>query len=161
MVFTRFCDLWFSVFFENVSCFERTCLAKMSTCNQHISHQSDSNILVLIDSHTEVHQPSSISKSTTSHHTTSGHHLYEGDLVSKTSNLNQSSISGAWAWASLGGGGRQKKTKTLVVQFQEQFFSAPPALEKPRPRPHLLEIEDSLPIPRAGSGPGARDSQDY
>ena len=22
VVFTRFCDLWFSVFFENVSCFE-------------------------------------------------------------------------------------------------------------------------------------------
>ena len=27
--------------------------------------------------------------------------------------------------------------------------------------PGLLEIEDSLSIPRAGSGPGARDSQDY
>ena len=55
----------------------------------------------------------------------------------------QSPATGAWDWASLGGGGAKKKK--LVVQFQEHFFfffGAPPPLEKPSPRPQLLEIED-------------------
>ena len=98
------------------------------------------------DSHTEVHQPSSISKSTTSHHTSSGHHLYEGDLVSKTSNLNEFSISSNWGLG-LGfsgeGGGRKKKSLWDWTTFS--FFRTPPE----KPRPNLLEIEDSLPTPRA------------
>ena len=80
------------------------------------------------DSHTEVHQPASISNSTTSHHTSPGHHLYEGDLVSKTSNLNEFSISSNWDLGlgfSVGGA----KKKKLVAQSHEQFFfSSPPPL---------------------------------
>ena len=64
----------------------------------------------------------------------------------------------------LGGGGRKKMLVGLDNLF---FFFSPPPREKPRP--NLLEIEDSLPIPRAicfctppvRSGPGAGDSRDY
>ena len=84
------------------------------------------------DSHTEVHQPASISNSTTSHHTSPGHHLYEGDLVSKTSNLNEFSISSNWDLGlGFSGGGRKKKKHGC--QSHEQFFlffSSPPLSEK-------------------------------
>ena len=86
-------------------------------------HQSYS---IIHDSHTEVHQPASISNSTTSHHTSPGHHLYEGDLVSKTSNLNEFSISSNWDLGlGFSGGGGRKKNK-LVAQSHEQFFFRPP-----------------------------------
>ena len=92
-----------------------------------ISHQAFAKILAASfhDSHTEVHQPSSISKFRTSHHTSSGHLLYEGDLVSKTSNLNDSS---------LGGGGEKK----LLVGLGNKFFlfgHSPPAGRSPGPGP--------------------------
>ena len=77
-----------------------------------ISHQAFARILAASshDSHAEVHQPSSISKFRTSHHTSSDHHLYKGDLISKTSNLNESSISSNWACrAPPREGGRRKK----------------------------------------------------
>ena len=102
---------WFVVILRLFKCwlFCRMCLAKMSTCNLSDLSSSFCKNTSSHDSHTEVHQPSSIRKSMTSHHTSSGHHLYEGDLVSKTSNLNESSISSnwAWAWASPGGGGEK------------------------------------------------------
>ena len=63
------------------------------------------------------------------------------------------------------GRGGQKKNACGIGQ-PVLFFSAPP---REKPRPNLLEIEDSLPIPRAicfcappvRSGPGAGDSRDY
>ena len=65
----------------------------------------------------------------TSHHTTSGHHLYEGDLVSKTSNLNQSSISSNWGLGlgfSRGGGEKEKIGCPIPGAFFFFFFRAPP-----------------------------------
>ena len=55
---------------------------------------------------------------------------------------SQSPATGAWAWASLGGGAK----KRIACQPIFYFFSRPP---REKPRPNLLEIEDSLPIPRA------------
>ena len=55
------------------------------------------------------------------HHTSPGHHLYEGDLVSKTSNLNEFSISSNWGLGlgfSMGG----RKKEELVAHSHEQFF---------------------------------------
>ena len=98
------------------------CLAKMSTCNLSDLSSSFCKSTSSHDSHTEVHQPSSIRKSMTSHHTSSGHHLYEGDLVSKSS---QSPATGAWAWASLGGGA-PKKRNWLSKSTSFYFFRAPP-----------------------------------
>ena len=80
------------------------------------------------DSHTEVHQPASISNSTTSHHTSPGHHLYEGDLVSKTSNLlNEFSISSNWDLGLDFSGGGEKKIGCPIPQSKLFFvFSSPP-----------------------------------
>ena len=80
------------------------------------------------DSHTEVHQPASISNSTTSHHTSPGHHLYEGDLVSKTSNLlNEFSISSNWDLGLDFSGGGEKIIGCPIPQSKLFFvFSSPP-----------------------------------
>ena len=91
------------------------------------------------DSHTEVHQPASISNSTTSHHTSPGHHLYEGDLVSKTSNLNEFSISSNWGLGlGFSGGGRKKDCLSLPIPRAFFFFLAPP--------PSPLEVAQVLEI---------------
>ena len=112
----------------------------MSTCNL-------SNVPSILfkytsshDFHTEIHQPSSINKSTTSHHTSSGHHLYEGDLVSKTSNLNEFSISSNWGLG-LGFSGGGTKKRLLVIANSTSiflFFGAPP--------PSPLEVAQVLEI---------------
>ena len=112
-----FCGLWLFYVFEKCWLFCRMCLAKMSTCNLSDLASSFCKNTSSHDSHTEVHQPSSIRKSMTSHHTSSGHHLYEGDLVSKTSNLNEASISSNWGLGLgfSGRGGRQKKINSCPI----------------------------------------------
>ena len=113
------------------------------------------------DSHTEVHQPSSISKSTTSHHTSSGHHLYEGDLVSKTSNLNEFSISSNWGLGLgfSGEGGGRKKKKACGIGQHFLFFAPPQRSPGPtcwRLRTHCQLHEQFFfrPPPPAGEEPG-------
>ena len=99
------------------------------------------------DSHTEVHQPASISNSTTSHHTSPGHHLYEGDLISKTSNLNEFSISSDWdlGLGFSGGGGAKKKNWLPNPASIFVFVFRPPPLSRGGARQaQLREIEDSL-----------------
>ena len=123
------------------------CLAKMSTCNLSDLSSSFCKNTSSHDSHTEVHQPSSISKFRTSHHTSSGHHLYEGNLVSKTSNLNESSISSNWAWACRASPGRGgEKKEQLLVELDNHFLGGarPPPSGEARAQAQLLEIEDSL-----------------
>ena len=125
------------------------CLAKMSICNLSDLSSSFSKNTSSHDSHTEVHQPSSIRKSMTSHHTSSCHHLYEGDLVFKTSNLNESSISSNWGLGFSGRGGGEKR-KCSWNSTTNSFFSHPPFIFRSPPpgeaqaQAQLLEIEDRL-----------------
>ena len=120
----------------------------MLTCNVSNVSSILFNHISSHDSHTEVHQPASISNSTTSHHTSPGHHLYEGDLVSKTSNLNEFSISSNWGLGlgfSGGGGGRKKKNWLPNPTSNLFFFFVPPPLSRGGARQaQLLEIGDSL-----------------
>ena len=100
----------------------------MLTCNVSNVSSILFNHISSHDSHTEVHQPASISNSTTSHHTSPGHHLYEGDLVSKTSNLNEFSISSNWGLGLgfSGGGGEKKKIGCPIPRAICFFFFRPP-----------------------------------
>ena len=62
------------------------------------------------------------------HHTSPGHHLYEGDLVSKTSNLNEFSISSNWGLGLGFSGGGAKKKNWLPTPASNCFFRPPPPL---------------------------------